>query len=369
MAGNWTANTDIGAHCRAVAVSYLYAIADRPTHSRRSIGATTANMDSKTQTTLRPIAFAAIVFSTVAITGCLVTFPLIFHYVQTLESSVQVELEFCKSRARDMWKEMLDIQTGGKHDTGKMARVVMAHREAHARVQKRDTMAEFWARRLLDQELQHDEAKEERKEDQFVQAYGGCCTCQRGPPGPAGPPGRDGGDGLDGQVGELGPPGPPAPTAPDAASLFPPQCPCEAPAGEPGPKGPSGPDGPPGDSGAPGEDGKPGDQGTRGPDGNKGAPGQPGRAGPPGEPGTTTPEAGPPGRPGAPGRPGPPGPAGPPGQPGKDGDGGAPGEAGTPGPPGPPGGNGQPGGPGEPGDPGPPGSCDHCPPARLAPGY
>lgn len=231
MAGNWTAKADMGAHERpAVADLYLYAIADRRRQSGRSIDANASEMDTKTRSTLRPVAFAAIVFSTVAITGCLVTFPLIFHYVQTLESSVQVELEFCKSRARDMWKEMLDIQTGGKHDTIKMARVIMAHREAHARVQKRDTMADFWARRLLDQEVQQrdypqpgQEPPPPPKPDQFVQAYGGCCTCQRGPPGPPGPPGRDGVDGYDGHVGELGPPGDPAPVPPEPANLFPPQ--------------------------------------------------------------------------------------------------------------------------------------------------
>lgn len=36
---------------------------------------------------------------------------------------------------------------------------------------------------------------------------------------------------------------------------------------------------------------------------------------------------------------------------------------------GPPGATGQSGVPGETGQPGAPGSCDHCPPARLAPGY
>lgn len=45
---------------------------------------------------------------------------------------------------------------------------------------------------------------------------------------------------------ELGPQGPSAPPGPDAAALFPPQCPCEAPPGEPGPKGPPGADGPAG---------------------------------------------------------------------------------------------------------------------------
>ncbi len=53
-------------------------------------------MSKEEQQSLRPVAFAAIVFSTVAITGCLITFPLVFHYVQTLESSVQVEIDFCK---------------------------------------------------------------------------------------------------------------------------------------------------------------------------------------------------------------------------------------------------------------------------------
>lgn len=49
---------------------------------------------------LKPVAFAATVFSTVAITSCLVTFPLILHYVQTLESNVQLDLDFCKVSSR-----------------------------------------------------------------------------------------------------------------------------------------------------------------------------------------------------------------------------------------------------------------------------
>ncbi len=80
------------------------------------------------------------------------------------------------------------------------------------------------------------------------------------------------------------------------------------------------------------------------------------------------------------GSPGPPGLAGPGG---KDGDNGAPGQNGQPGQRGPPGQNGPAGEPvnerliisihfllqGQEGQAGAPGSCDHCPPARLAPGY
>ncbi|CAJ0583455.1 unnamed protein product, partial [Mesorhabditis spiculigera] len=79
--------------------------------------------------------------------------------------------------------------------------------------------------------------------------------------------------------------------------------------------------------------------------------------------------------------PGPEGPPGPPGSPGeagpdgpKGGDG-KPGSAGSPGEAGPPGGNGSDGKPGGPGENGPDGNrgdsggCDHCPPPRTAPGY
>ncbi|PIO65251.1 nematode cuticle collagen domain protein, partial [Teladorsagia circumcincta] len=82
---------------------------------------------------LRPVAFAAVVFSTVALTSCLLTFPMILHYVQTLESQVQLDLEYCQARARDMWKEMLNIETGGKRDVAKLADIVMTHRRLEKR--------------------------------------------------------------------------------------------------------------------------------------------------------------------------------------------------------------------------------------------
>ncbi|CAI4228984.1 unnamed protein product [Auanema sp. JU1783] len=322
---------------------------------------------------LRPVAFAAVVFSTVALTSCLLTFPLILHYVQTLESQVQLDIEYCQARARDMWKEMLDIETGGRRDVGRLASIVMAQR----RIAKRDTLADFWARRLHDQELRDQPVGydgpsafvESPPSSDTPQTGGGCCTCHRGPPGQVGDAGRDGVDGVDGTPGDIGPPGPPAPPGPDPQSLFPEQCPCEAPPGEPGPKGPPGPDGPPGAPGSAGDDGKPGDQGERGPQGMPGQPGQMGRPGPPGEPGSYRTEVGPPGRSGSPGRPGPPGPPGPPGNPGNDGKTGQSGPPGLPGSPGQPGPNGQAGPNGPDGDNGAPGSCDHCPPARLAPGY
>ncbi|MFH4981080.1 hypothetical protein AB6A40_007789 [Gnathostoma spinigerum] len=293
---------------------------------------------------MRTSAFVATVLATLAITSCLISFPLLFNYIQTLESQVQTELDFCKARAREMWKEMLEMQVGADKPT--------TFRVARAAVLTAD-MKEFIKNR-------------NRARRQNV----GCCTCQRGPPGPPGDPGRDGADGVDGEMGDIGPPGPDAVMPPTMGGLFPEQCPCESPEGPPGPPGPRGPPGPSGENGAPGADGAPGEAGPPGPPGPPGRPGLPGPRGPPGTPGRQTPGGqGPPGPPGPPGRPGPPGQRGPPGPPGEDGAPGRPGEPGLPGPPGIPGRNGINGPPGPQGEPGPKGRCDHCPPARLAPGY
>ncbi|PIO56457.1 nematode cuticle collagen domain protein, partial [Teladorsagia circumcincta] len=105
---------------------------------------------------LRGVAFAAVVFSTVAVSACLVTFPLVFHYVQTLQATVQGEVEYCKSRSRDMWREMVEVAPEGGEDP--LDILLRTTRQAEAQ----------------------------------------CCTCQQGPPGPDGQPGPDGKDGQPG---------------------------------------------------------------------------------------------------------------------------------------------------------------------------
>lgn len=45
---------------------------------------------------LRSVAFCAVVFSTVAITAAVISIPMVFHYVQTLQANVQNELDYCK---------------------------------------------------------------------------------------------------------------------------------------------------------------------------------------------------------------------------------------------------------------------------------
>lgn len=60
---------------------------------------------------MRRAAFFAVVVSTVAVMASVITLPLVYNYVQTLQSHMLGELDFCKSRARDMWVEIFSIQT------------------------------------------------------------------------------------------------------------------------------------------------------------------------------------------------------------------------------------------------------------------
>jgi len=224
----------------------------------------------KAPSSSRVIAFAAIVFSTVAITGCLLTFPLVFHYVQTLEASVQVELDFCKSRSRDMWREMLDIQSLGGVDANTGRFMNALHNLRSRRSPSKDSAVaslKFWASRIAKDDAKQADAKpadskpienkpadgpkEEPKASLAAEApkpkekeaapqtpreqpslpqaagvaLGQCCTCHRGPAGPSGQPGRDGRDGVDGMPGEPGDRGPPAPPAPELVPKPPEQCP------------------------------------------------------------------------------------------------------------------------------------------------
>ncbi|KRY32882.1 Collagen alpha-5(VI) chain [Trichinella spiralis] len=313
------------------------------------------------QSSSKAIAFAAIVFSTLAITACLLSFPLAFHYVQTLEASAQSDLNFCTTRTRLMWRRMMSISPDGPSgDASDRLADFLANVRLRRAANSQKSNFEFWMKRVLKDEVRSSNSSAKRQAG---------CTCNRGLPGPPGPPGTPGIDGITGLPGEPGERGPPAPPSPHLLPKFPEQCPCEAPPGDPGPPGAKGVDGPPGDPGLPGKDGKDGDQGPRGLDGAPGIPGMQGPKGPPGPPGKMIQKVGPPGPPGPPGVPGRPGA---PGEAGKDGKDGLPGPPGLPGEMGMQGATGMSGMPGAPGDPGPfgdAGACNHCPPARLAPGY
>lgn len=296
---------------------------------------------------LRTTAFCAVAFSTVAITACMLTFPMVFHYVQTLEAEVQSELDYCRSRSRDMWKEVAEIHGAAEHGSAE------GLANALTMIKTADPIMDIGPLR--------------KKRQSYVE--GACCTCHQGSAGAPGVAGVDGVDGFPGDDGAPGEPGRPAELNYNPLDLIPPQCPCEADPGPQGNAGTKGPTGPPGSPGPDGENGQPGPAGPPGPQGPPGPPGSAGQPGPNGPPGTTVDEVGPPGQPGAPGSPGRPGQPGSAGDPGVAGAPGPQGEPGGPGNNGAPGADGNPGADGAPGEPGPKGSCEQCPPPRLAPGY
>lgn len=294
---------------------------------------------------LRLVAFIATTLSTVAVTACLITFPMVISYVQTLQSEIDGEVTYCMGKSRDIVRRMAELaHSDDKTQGSTMARLVSILNAA-------------------DPSIKTEHLLQKRQSFEFS-----CCTCHRGAPGPPGIDGRDGRDGVDGGDGRPGENGRPATfTLPD--NIFPPQCPCEADQGPQGPQGPKGAPGAPGQDGTPGERGTDGPPGPPGPKGQPGNIGQPGPKGRPGTPGNLRDVTGPPGPQGPPGRPGPPGPPGKAGDRGRDGE---TGPIGLPGDAGQRGRDGQPGLNGERGETGPDGavgSCDHCPAARLAPGY
>uniref|UniRef100_A0A915DM56 Nematode cuticle collagen N-terminal domain-containing protein n=1 Tax=Ditylenchus dipsaci TaxID=166011 RepID=A0A915DM56_9BILA len=64
---------------------------------------------------MRRIAFVAVVVSTVAVIASVVTLPMLYNYVQSFQSHLQVETDYCKARSRDMWLEMTALQLGKGH--------------------------------------------------------------------------------------------------------------------------------------------------------------------------------------------------------------------------------------------------------------
>lgn len=47
---------------------------------------------------IRMVAFVAVVISTVAVVAAVITLPMLYQYVQTLQSHMMEEVDFCKVR-------------------------------------------------------------------------------------------------------------------------------------------------------------------------------------------------------------------------------------------------------------------------------
>ncbi|CAI5438541.1 unnamed protein product [Caenorhabditis angaria] len=320
-------------------------------------------MDVKEETEqhryMRKVAFSAIVLSTAAVVTCMITLPLLYGYIQQLQSEITLETGFCAMRSRDMLVQL--------YKTAPSSRV------------KRAWQFGSW---VQDSGVGGGAAGGYGGGNDYAPApsngYGPvvnaepepqCCTCQQGKAGPPGPPGDDGNDGKDGEAGNNAQNGKDGGVAPSEGLQSEPCVICppgaQGAVGSPGAKGPQGPRGSPGLSGV---DGRRGEPGMSGPAGTQGEPGPQGPVGKKGEDGRVINVNGPPGPPGAPGAQGRKGERGPKGVPGSvhpgvqgpQGDKGRKGRAGR---------KGEVGGQGPIGSKGPNGDCFHCPTPRTPPGY
>uniref|UniRef100_A0A914WAP1 Nematode cuticle collagen N-terminal domain-containing protein n=1 Tax=Plectus sambesii TaxID=2011161 RepID=A0A914WAP1_9BILA len=355
-----------------------------------------SNINSEEQRQMRRIAFVAVVVSTLAVVSTVISLPLLYNYVQSFQSHLIVEADFCKMRTAQMWLEVTKLQanspggtalrykrswlfgqwvpdsgTGGGADESYGNQSPPVPSEQHstgpgpAPTNPPDTTEP------KGQSSSPQPATSVAPELPVISPTGseGCCTCQQGPAGPPGQPGPDGSAGKDGKNGAEGKPGKDSQAAKTTAKAIE-QCPCmPAPPGPPGTMGPKGPSGPKGEPSPRAHDGKPGQHGMPGPAGPAGRPGRDGPKGPRGAPGKVKYNPGPAGPAGRPGTPGPAGPKGAPGPDAKDVANGQSGEAGESGRPGSVGRPGAVGPKGPRGPPGPEGACDHCPAPRLPPGY
>uniref|UniRef100_A0A1I7UGD2 Col_cuticle_N domain-containing protein n=1 Tax=Caenorhabditis tropicalis TaxID=1561998 RepID=A0A1I7UGD2_9PELO len=203
---------------------------------------------------LKKLAFFGISVSTIATLTAIIAVPMLYNYMQHVQSSLQNEVEFCKHRTDGLWDEF--------------------HR--------------FETVKGVDSRIKRDNARSRR--GGYSEGGGGgggsCCSCGIGAAGPAGAPGKDGAPGEDGKAGNPGQAGSDAeaaaaPTAADFCFDCPPGP--AGPAGGPGPAGPPGPAGAPGNTPSGGGEGPAGPPGPPGPAGNDGAPGAPGNPGAPGQ--------------------------------------------------------------------------------------
>ncbi|VDK70401.1 unnamed protein product, partial [Cylicostephanus goldi] len=54
----------------------------------------------------RFVAYSAVTFSIIAIVGAATTLPMVYNYVHHVRRTMQTELSFCRTSAREIWSEV-----------------------------------------------------------------------------------------------------------------------------------------------------------------------------------------------------------------------------------------------------------------------
>lgn len=67
--------------------------------------------------TFRVMAFSAVAFSTMATLICAITLPMLYSYIYRLQTNMYDDVDFCKARSHNMWREISRTQVNfyGKH--------------------------------------------------------------------------------------------------------------------------------------------------------------------------------------------------------------------------------------------------------------
>lgn len=199
-----------------------------------SVGKPIALKETDEHRQMRRIAFVAVVVSTVAVIASVVTLPMLYNYVQSFQSHLMTETDYCKARARDMWLEMTALQMG----------------KGHANRIKRGWLFGQWVPESGydggDKSGGNKPSGSQAVANEPVSGHNGPSAGSNEPSsGPQGPNSNNGGYGHQAASNGYGPVvnAEPAPTC----------CTCHV--GAPGPAGPEGEAGDNGEDGAPGKDG------------------------------------------------------------------------------------------------------------------
>uniref|UniRef100_A0A914R815 Nematode cuticle collagen N-terminal domain-containing protein n=1 Tax=Parascaris equorum TaxID=6256 RepID=A0A914R815_PAREQ len=59
---------------------------------------------------LRRIAFFGVAISTIATLICVISVPMLYNYMQRVQSIMQSEIDFCKLRSSNIWREVSHTQ-------------------------------------------------------------------------------------------------------------------------------------------------------------------------------------------------------------------------------------------------------------------
>lgn len=137
---------------------------------------------------------------------CIVSVPMLYNYMQHMHTIMQSEINFCKLRSGNIWKEVTRTQVDSL--------IAAALSRIQGKVLLKVLAQVYPAQQSLAARAPRQAGYGFESTSVAVEAHnavGVCCGCGVSPMGPPGLPGADGIDGEDGPAGQPGKNGPDAP--------------------------------------------------------------------------------------------------------------------------------------------------------------